>query len=83
MHGCFSQPGKPRATHKEGDASPAKDATKRAEGVCHAYADGRECTRMPNCPYRHGDSPEELARVAAVNAKGKAKGKGGVGAASA
>ena len=67
-----------------GDASPVRGANaKRGEGVCHAYADGRVCTRLPHCPYRHGDSPEEVARVAAVHAKGKGKGKSASGAAPA
>ena len=69
-------------TESAGDVSPTRAGTvKRQDGVCHAFADGRECPRMPNCPYKHGDTPEEIARVAAVNAsaKGKGKGKGGVG----
>ena len=68
-----------------GDASPVRptNPTKRPEGVCHAFADGRECPRMPNCPYRHGDTPEEWARVAAITGKGKGKGKTAPGASGA
>ena len=68
-----------------GDVSPARaGAVKKQDGICHAFADGRVCPRMPNCPYKHGDTPEEVARVAAVqaSAKGKGKGKAGVGSQS-
>ena len=60
-----------------GELSPARRPNpKRGEGVCHALADGRECPRGAQCPYRHGDTPEEHARVQAIAAKGKGKGKG-------
>ena len=62
----------------EGGSSSGGDTPggkpKRQIGLCNAWKRGETCARMPNCPYRHGESLLELQRVQTLRAAQRATG---------
>ena len=55
------------AASSVGGDTPRKRA--REVGLCNAWQRGETCPRMPKCSWRHGDSPEEYARVEKLRAE--------------